>query len=334
MDMNDIVEKFNNDDLDVEKYFNSYQTFFKILKKRGLLDEIDPKNAAGSENWQNEWLLWLYGENKEKFYHWIKEIFNDVKFENGHAILELDDRGELAGLFKDGGRNYFSRKLIKSILSDEGRDYDLFFDYTTNDVYEDVIEELNEKNTKRLYEYIISSLNGIQIEPKTDVLEEIATEQGHPEYVEVNTQTIVKIVNDKETMKELLDDELYELKSELYSIQSNSYNSAYESKVWDEIWNELGTYFIGHGKWNSRPHNYKKNTTVQKFEIPIVNFEKNVIDYLENNKGYGNTGTLEYIGSYLGMLIENGDLLGLIVADYPDSRIVTQNINEYFSDYI
>ena len=37
MDYNDLVEKFNNGDLDVEMYFNDYDTFFKILKKKGLM---------------------------------------------------------------------------------------------------------------------------------------------------------------------------------------------------------------------------------------------------------------------------------------------------------
>ena len=31
---------------DVEQYFNDYQTFFNILKKKGLMSEIDPKNAV------------------------------------------------------------------------------------------------------------------------------------------------------------------------------------------------------------------------------------------------------------------------------------------------
>ena len=333
MDIDDIIEMFNNNDLDVEKYFNDYQTFFKILKKKGLLDQIDPKNAVGSQDWQNEWMLWLYGENKEQFYRWIKEFFNDVKFEDGQAILELDDRGELSRLFNDGGRNDLSRSTIESILSGESDDY-YRYDNTTDDVYRDVIEELNDKNTQRLYEYIVSSLNGVEIEPTTDVLEVIAEEQGHPEYVDVNAQTVIKIVDDKETMDYLLKDELSELKGELYSIHSNAYNSAYENEIWNNIWSELSNYFIGDGKWISRPHNYKKDTTVQTFELPIAKFEENVIDYLDGNKGYGNTGTLEYIGSYLGMLEENGDLLRLRVPDYPDSRIVDKNINEYFSDYI
>ena len=42
MDMNDIIEMFNNGDLDVNQYFNDYETFFSILKKKGLMSEIGP----------------------------------------------------------------------------------------------------------------------------------------------------------------------------------------------------------------------------------------------------------------------------------------------------
>ena len=58
MDFNDIIEKFNNGDLDVEQYFNDYETFFKILKKRGRMSEIDPLNATDGDLWQNEYLIW------------------------------------------------------------------------------------------------------------------------------------------------------------------------------------------------------------------------------------------------------------------------------------
>ena len=71
MDINDIIEKFNNNDLDVEKYFNSYQTFFNLLNKRGLMDEIDPKNAYDGEVWENEYLIWLHDNDKKSFYKWI-----------------------------------------------------------------------------------------------------------------------------------------------------------------------------------------------------------------------------------------------------------------------
>ena len=77
MYINDLIEKFNNGEFDVVSYFNDYETFFKILKKRGLMDEIDPE-AGDSEEWQNEYLIWLYSNNKEKFDMYIEKLLEDV----------------------------------------------------------------------------------------------------------------------------------------------------------------------------------------------------------------------------------------------------------------
>jgi hypothetical protein len=327
------VEKFNNNDLDVQKYFNDYGTFFSILKKRGLMGEVDPKNASGSEDWQNEYLLWLYENDKENYYKWIPSLLDDVIFENGIAYLEISDRGDLAKLFCDGNRYDLSRDTIETILSGDGDAYEPYWD-TTQDVYSDVIEELTPENDKRLGEYIVNVLKGQQISADTDELQLIASEQGHPEYVEVSMENVKRIIDDKESMNQLLQDELADLKSELYSIHSSAYNSAYEESVWAEIWSELGTYFEGDGEWISKPHPYKKNTEIQYFKIPIKDFDAQVNDYLFNSKGYGNSGTLEYHGGFIEIMKEDRDCLSAQAPDYPDSRKVDKNINEFLKEYI
>ena len=102
--------------------------------------------------------------------------------------------------------------------------------------------------------------------------------------------------------------------------------------MYEDVWNELSTYF-GKGEWISRPHTYKKDTSVEKYRAPIHNFESNVLDFLNSGKGYSQS-TLEYWGSYLGILKEDFDCLSVYPSDYPDSRKVDKNINMYFSDYI
>lgn len=331
----DILEKFNNNDLDVPKYFNDYETFFSILKKRGLMSEVDPKNAAGSEHWQNEYLLWLYDNDKENYYKWVLELLgNEVIIENGIPYLEIGDRRDLSNLFCDGGRNDLSQKTISSVLSGDGDTWDRYWD-TTNDVYEDVIEILNPKNLNSLYERIIYELKDEEVSPETELLELIADEQGHPEYVIVTNENIVRIVSDEETMNYLLSEDLSDLKSELHNIHSNSYNSAYESEVYDSIMSELKQYFdIDKAQWIYKSHPYKKETKVEYFKVPIFNFDDIINDYLENNKGYGNSGTIEYQGSLLNLIVEDKECLSARVPDYPDFTEVNRNINEYFPDYI
>lgn len=332
MDFNDLVERFNNGDLDVLRYFNDYETFFSVLKKRGLMSEIDPRNAVDGEQWQNEYLIWLYHNDKDAFNKWTLSLLNDVVLKDGVYYLDVDDRGELSKLFCNNNRDDMSRDTIEGILSGES-DWESDWN-TTDNVYRDVIGELNEYNTKRLSEYILDTLAGDQIEPETDILEEIAEEQGHPEYAIITIDNIGKIIGSEETMDYLFDNGLEDLKSELYSIHSNSYNSAYENEVWKSVMNELGTHFVGDGEFVSRPHKYKKDTTVQNFIIPIANFESDIIGFLSDNKGYGNSGTLEYWGSYLDMMEDWSDCLSVYSPDYPDYREVDENINEMFRDYI
>jgi hypothetical protein len=328
----DIVEKFNNNDLDVEKYFNDYETFFSILKKRGLMGEIDPRNATDGGDWQNDYLLWLYDNDKENYYKWIQELLDDVVIENGQAYLELVDRGELSKLFCKNGRNDVSRDTIESILSGES-DWEPYWN-TTDNVYRDVIEELTPENDKRLCEYIVDTLKGQQVLGLSDELALIASEQGHPDYVEVNMENVKRIVDDEESINELLDNQLQDLKSELYSIHGGAYNNAYEEEIWNEVWNELQQYVIGPGQWITKPHPYKKNTEIQYNKLPLTSFETDINDYLHNNKGYGSSGTLEYHGSFIAIMAEDRDCLSIRVPDYPDSRKVDKHINLYFKDYI
>ena len=332
MDINDIIEKFNNNDLNVEKYFNDYETFFNMLKKRGRMGDIDPNNADNGGYWQNDYLLWLYENDRENYYKWIQTLLNDVVIENGNAYLELSDRGDLARLFCKNDRNGLSRDSVESILNGDS-DWEPYYN-TTDDVYSDVIEELTPENDKRLQEYIVNILEGQEVTGLSDELQLIASEQGHPDYVEVNMENVKRIVDDKESMNELLNGPLDELKSELYSIHSSSYNSAYEDDIYRSIWYELQDYVIGPGEWLSKPHPYKKNTEIQYNKLPLTNFETDINDYLQSNKGYGNSGTLEYHGSFISIMAEDRDCLSVNAPDYPDSRKVDKSINEYFKDYI
>ena len=329
MDINDLIERFNNGDLDVEGYFNDYETFFNILKKRGFMSQVDPE-APNSEEWQNEYLIWLHSNNKEKFNLYVEKFLGDVEIVNGTPYLILDSQGELSKLFCRGHRNNIDQDTVESILSGEHEmDY---YNNSTDDVYRDVVQELTKENLKRLKEYIVESLKGQQIPTHTEVLESIAKSQGN-DYVTVDETNIDEIVDEEETMNELMKDELGELKSELYSVHSSAYNTAYEDDLYDSIWSNLEEFFQGPGEWFSRPHTYKKDTQVQKFKVPIHNFYSNILEYLQNNKGYSNSN-LEYHGSYVGILDDGQECLSVYAPDYPDSRKVDKNINSYFSDYI
>ena len=333
MDINDLIEMFNEGDTDFIKYINDIDTFLKIVNKRGLLDKLDPEGKFADE-YQNELLLFYFENDKEKFWEYVLKYLGDVELVNGEAYLVVDTQADLAELFCDGNRDDLSKDTIEELLNGEYDSFSYGWNYyeLTDNVYRDVIEELTKENLLYLKEYIIKSLEGKQITPYTELLEDYAQQQGHPEYVIIDQSNIDQVVDNSETMNELLDNELSDLKGELYSIYGSAYNNAYEEELYEDVWSKLLTYF-GKGEWVTRPHIYKKDTEVQKFRTPIHNFESYIFDYLKENKGY-TYGTLEYWGSYLGILKDGSDCLSVYPPDYPDSRKVDKNINLYFSDYI
>lgn len=333
MEFEYFVNKFNTGELDVEKYFNNYETFFNILKKRGYMSMVHP-SAQGSEEWQNEYLIWLYEEDRKKFYEYVVKLLSDdlIIDDNGNIFLEIKNRGDLSSIFCSG-RNEISRETVEQILSGEGDAWDHVWD-TTDNVYRDVIEELTPENDKRLQEYIVDTLKDKQIEPESEELELIATEQGHPEYALINSENVKRIIDSEESMNYLFENGLEDLKSELQSIHNNSYTSAYEEEIYEDIFDKINEYFNGRGEWISKPHTYKKDTTVEFFKIPVAgNFDSIILDYLNDNKTYGNSGTLEYWSSYLSILKEYSDCLSVYPPDYANSRLVDKNINMFFQDY-
>lgn len=326
MDIDEVIELFNNTELDVEKYFNDSDTFFKIMDKRGRLDDLDLEYNY----MENDYLLYLSETNTQKFLEEVEKQIGDVKFEEGkEPVLILRDPSDLKKLFC-ASRNDISPDTIGEIISGES-DWDRYWD-TTDDVYRDVIEELDEENLKLLYSYIVRNLEGVQVEPDTELLGDIATQQN-TDYATINMENVESVVKDDETMNYLLNNDLNELDSELNSIHSNAYNSAYESDVYEGIWNKLDDLFItSERKWEYKQHPYKKDTQIEVLELPIRDFYTPIKDYLNNNKG--SSQTLSYYGDFINILEDNGDCLSYWAPDYPSWNKIKKTINEIFGDYI
>ena len=327
----DFLDMFNDGELEVEKYFNDYETWFDILKKKNLMSKVDPNKASESEKWQNEYLLWLYENNKEKYYEWVTKILGDVEL-IGNKVYWIGERKDLSNLFCQNSRGDLSRDTIENLLSDDADVFEPYWD-TTDDVYRDVVEELNEKNLVIFKERILKELTGKQLSPETEEMELIAAEQGHDDFWELNSENVSRIIDDSESMKSLLDDELSDIKHDLYSIHNNSYNSAYESETYRLIFKELGDYFQTDGEWITKKHPWKKDVMIQMYKMEISDFEGIVNDYLYENKGYGSSGNLDNQGSFLKLIEESFDCLGVYPPDYPNPSEVDKNINDYFSDY-
>lgn len=333
--IDELINSFNDGDTDVVEYFSGYQNFFEFLKRRDRFDELNPKTGADSYKWVNEYLLFLYSNNKEKFYHWCKEFLGDIEIENGKVYL-FADAEDLATLFCDS-RDY-SRDSIEKILSGD-YDHNWYSGWYDIDIYDNVIDELNEKNLKTLKQVFINDLQGKEISPETSELELIAAEEGTGEHVIVTEKNIDRIFKDKETINHLLDEELEDTKENLKTIYHNAEESALYDGYYDEVWGELNEFFDGKPEWVSKQRGgyYKEGKWTPKFvdftKLEISDFDTLVVDYLEANKNY-NDGTLEEMGYFLKILSEEKDCLRVRFPDYADFRKIQKNINEMFGDYI
>ena len=329
MDFQELIDDLHDGGDLAKSFFGDFQTFFAVLDRRGYLDQIDIEDSEI----QNELLLFLKKSYPQQFNQFIMDKLTDLEIdEDGRVFLDLSDLSDLSELFCDSPRNGLSKSMVEQIMNGE---FDNWFEYTTNSVYDDVISELNPKNHKILADYIVDALQNIQINPETEVLSEIADEQGHPEYVIVDSSVVETILDDKETMSRLLNNELEDLDTNLYHIYRNAYSSAYESDVIDLIFSELQEYVEGKGQFYSIPHRFKKDTVTQKFTIPVTsNFNEIIEDYLRDNVNTGSRGLLEYYASYISLLVDNFDCLTVHAPDYPDYSEIKNNINEIFTDYL
>ena len=321
-----VIQDFNEGDYDLlETAFNGdANAFFNYANKKGKIEEIIADDYNHND-YENDYNLWVSNNKPEIFRKIIEDKLSDVTYIDGKWYFITSDRGDLSKLYcddRDIGRN-----TIESILSGE---YDSSDYWDSIDVYDYVIDDLNNQNKQTLIERLLDELKDEEITPSTDLLKEIASSQGHDEYVSLDTETLSRIINDKESIKEILPDDL---DSELVSLYWSAYNAAYEDELYESIWSELDTIFEGNGEWTQTPSPYDKNKFTQKFQIPFIDLESIVKDYLEDNLGYKDR-TLEYWGNIINIIDDTHECLRVRVPEYAGWTETKQNINSLYNDYI
>ena len=314
---------------------------FDFIVENGILDSNDIDYDNLEDEVKNYYLLWLLGKDASVGLNFIcNNLLTDVEIRNDGYWLRLRDRDELAEFFASSSRrsDYDVQDIAKQVLGD-GLNYE-YFSETTYDVYGDVIEELNEKNIQILANYILKNIgnNDLNISDyNSDFFEELAQIQARDGMFQITQDNVMSLIKDKEAMEELMEGDLFDLKSELYSIHSNAYNSSYENTIYDQVMEGLKEYF-------SSPIDDVATKVGEKTKytsyIKIDDFYGNVMTFIEENLGSGySDSVLEYHGSYTSMmsqLFNEGtyDAIDFRIDDYPDHREVDQAINDYFGDYI
>lgn len=333
-----LLDRFNNDELDevLGAVGNNIDSLIKLLDIKGLLDEIDLDSEIIA-HYHNDVYSYIAKNHPEKFVSMMIDFFDEITLEDGKIYLTVQDKGDLADLFCEDSwsRNYLHQDTVRTILTgdeDWGR-----IDDTTDNIYRDVIEDLNSDNLKILYDRVLQDFQNVNpdIYPQTALLEEIAEQQGHDDYVILNEENIPQIFSDEDSTLFVLKS-LDELNSDLYQVHYSAYNSAYEDELYENVMNELETYFLGNGEYVTKETPLK---TIQTFKIEVNDFLGLLKNYVTDLKGESQEHTFWNQWNFMNVL-EDGiredvfECLKVSAPDWADWSKVKDHVNTYFGDYI
>ena len=336
------VNAFNNGGIDeLLPYFETVENILKFFHKKDLLDLIDPFDSELAD-YQLEILNYLLNvvNNKKTLEYCVAQL-SDVIPKDGIFYLRLRDREDLSELFYDGGRDTTARNYVKAIFGEDNWEH---YDNTTDDIFRDVVEELNPENIERLKQHMLDVLTNWYIEVDDNTPDLFNNQDNDEGIFSLTPENIGDVIGDEESFMYLLNnDYLGDLSSELYNIHSNAYNSAYETEVYNDVTSELETFFdMKSAKWEAVP-SFKGSEKLTEFYF--IKFNPNEVvnsirKYVaeKNNWGYYDYA-IDSVGTWINMmgtLMENGDesYLDFSIPDYPDSRLVDKYINEFLPDYI
>jgi hypothetical protein len=346
-----IIEKLNDGELDIEfinKFMSGLDNFISLLQKRNLINLIDPFNSS-FEDIQNSLFYAFYQNDKNFIWKLVDKYLSDVTKIGDEYYLDIE-ASDLAGFFKTY-RSDISEDAIVSIISGE---YEFNSWDVTDDEYGDVYENLKPEHKNTVDDRVRSELGNydkLSIKYRSpDLFEEIAEEQGTEGEINIDDSVINRLISDKESMKYLINEELDDVRRELYSLYSMCYQDALNDEWYDSIMSELEGYVIDDRKFDD--YSYKKEAwdkdgkritkTMYGRRYKATKCIYDIItEWLTDNKdneGFSQS-SLGYFGSLDGVLrdlINYGDKEELRVPrldDYPDYRKVQECINDNFTSY-
>jgi len=330
-----LSEKISVETLDNEDY-NEGPDFFEFLNENGYLKG---REYDDFDNELRNYFLsyWISVDPNNAFKYITDYIITDVEIRDDGFWLYLRDRDELAPLFDGRGRDTTARNVAEHVFGEDM--WEPYWD-TTSDVYSDVIEELDESNYRHLENYILKMIGNQDLvvdDYSSDFFHDLAKSQNRGEFFMITQNDVNELLKDSEAMNELLDGDLSDLKSELHSIHNNAYNGAFQDECYELVYGGLEEFF------SSKIEDVQiKSGDKTKWAsyIKIRDFKSDVMKFinLEGGSGY-NESSLEYWGSYIGMLghLMDDDVYDRIdfrIPDYADWTYIRKNINDLFIDYI
>ena len=171
----------------------------------------------------------------------VDNYLNDIVFE-GDKIYYDADKDDLDQIFYDGRDG--DRYIVNKILSLDDDWWEPYSDVVDDrSFFNECIGELTNENKMLLSNRLNDELLDVKVNPNTDLLEEIAQEQGHEDYVLLDVDLIHdRILEDEETTKFLL---LYEtdLGNELMWRYNDAYNQVAVDGYYNQVMDGISTFF-------------------------------------------------------------------------------------------
>ena len=346
-----VIKKLNDGEVDIEfinKFMGGLDNFISLLQKRNLLYLIDPFNKSFEEI-QNSLFYAFYENDKSFIWKLVDQYLSDVTKIGDEYYLDIDP-SDLAGLFRTS-RSDISEKAIESIIS--GEDYFDSWD-VTDDEYGDVYQNLKREHRNTVNDKVRSELGNydtLSIGYRTpELFDEIAEEQGTEGKINIDDLVINRLISDEQSMRYLINEELDDVRRELYSLYSMCYQDALQDEWYDSIMSELEGYIIDDRKfddytykretWDKDGNRITKTMYGKRYKATkcIYDIVSEWLTENKNNDGYGQSN-LGYFGSLEAVLMDlvnygNKEQLRVPrLDDYPDYRKIERCINDNFSSY-
>ena len=330
----------------IDRYFNGDTILFiDFISDLNMLEDRSVSDFL-MEEYPMTYLRRRYMLDRTSTIDELVGAYSDITKKGDKYYLDLNDRNSLNIFFKrsDGGRGYSSSEMIEHIFAE---DYYEPFDDTVSNLYSDVIEVLTTENLMSVSKLLVNELSSELIEPVTELLEDIAKDQGHPDYVKLGDPLLLMDIlrEDEESTMAILG-ETSELKSDLYNLHNNAYNTSYVDEKYNEASIEIKHLLEidNIGDWVSKNiKNSEGEKTISYYLIDVTKFIPHLFSSIFNDKyqvdDYRNV--FEYWGDFEDLTKEminedviEGATMDTYHHDYPDTDLVTKYINEMFNDYL
>jgi len=347
----DLVDNFNNNEVDLdflETFVGGLDNFINIISKKGWLHLINPF-ADGAKDIQNSLFYSFYKNDKNFVWRIVDNYLSDVTKIGDDYYYDTNSE-ELSEYFYEGRRGV-SQSIIESILN---FDYDgSWYGDLTDDEYGDVYSNLTPENKELVDQEIIKELKSMtQINngyKSSKLINTLANEQGHEEYVEFDDEIITQLIQDEDSLKYLINQKLDDVRGNLYNIYSMCYNDTLIDDWHDDIMNELVGFVIDDKKteeykyqksgWDRDNQRMTKTMYGKRYKATKAIYD-NVVIWLENNNKHNGSydDTIENLGSFYYLmkdLINDGDVeqLRISLSEYPDYRKIHNCINDNVTSY-